>query len=949
MDGTGGDLDSVLAELVARPACERAPYLENSGNAPEALGRLTEQAERWVIDDLHRALEATEILVEVAVALGDPNGQARAHRVRAQALAYANRFPDALDNLSRSVELAETGNDPQAAARARLSMVHALARLGRIEEAIASGESALDGFLALGQDQWAAKAEVNLGVAHRMAGDTEAALAHFDRARPVLGREPVSLAQLDSNRAEALLELNRFSEAESAFRSALEAFEQAGATQAAAIAEGNLADLMSRQGRLERALFHFERARRHFEAGDAAGDLARLEAEQAEAFAGAGLLDQAAASYASALPLLDRHGLAQEAARARAGLGRALIVLGRFDEAGRLLAEAAERYSSLKSEGGIAGVMLLEGELAMARGEHGNAGPLLADALEHLNERPADAATARHHLAVLALDQDNHVKAEALIDDAITAAAEYNLAPLLADLMHTRARLRAAQGRPAEALADLRTAVSQIERVRGTLQADRLRAAFVESRTAAYEDLVQAVLDAQAAGSIADAFRTVEKARSRALLDLVAGAVQSASAVPRHDGDLSAEPLLERVLRLHADLNALYSRLPESGPAPAIGRWRRHVEECEGLLQEAESRLASTRGVGGLFADPVDLTTAQGLLDTDAALIEYFIANDELMAFVVRPSSVQVVRNLATREQLTEQVELVRFQIERVLGYEQQEAASSPSLVDDARRELGDLHDLLVAPLAGLLTGAGKLVIVGHGPLHVVPFHALFDGRQYLVERFEITHAPSASLLEHLRPVVQSDTARRTLVCGVPDPATPYIEKEVRAVAGALPDAMRLMGQEATCRRVLEEAANADVVHLACHGWYSPDNPLTSGLKLADRWLTARDLFGISLTGAVVVLSGCETGQAAVSGGDEQVGLIQGFFAAGASALVMTLWALHDETAEKLVASLYEFWHNERPGEQRSLAVALRKAQLRVMASHPHPAFWAPFILVGRP
>jgi CHAT domain-containing protein len=195
----------------------------------------------------------------------------------------------------------------------------------------------------------------------------------------------------------------------------------------------------------------------------------------------------------------------------------------------------------------------------------------------------------------------------------------------------------------------------------------------------------------------------------------------------------------------------------------------------------------------------------------------------------------------------------------------------------------------------------------------------------------------------------QGGTARHALVCGVPDPATPHIEKEVRAVAGALPDAKQLVGPEATCRRVLEEAANADVVHLACHGWFSPDNPLTSGLRLADRWLTVRDLFGIGLKGSVVVLSGCETGQAAVSGGDEQVGLVQGFFAAGASALVMTLWALHDKTAENMVASIYEFWHNEAPGEKRSLAVALRKAQLRVMESHPHPAFWAPFILVGHP
>ncbi|MHC4303112.1 MAG: CHAT domain-containing protein [Planctomycetota bacterium] len=949
MHGPDGDLDSTLAALLARPPRERVLYFKTLGNVRGILAGLTELAEHLVIDDLHRALEATEVLVEVADALDDPSGRARTRRVRAQAFAYANRFPEALDDLSRSVELAETAGDPEAAARARLSMVHALARLGRFDEAIAAGDRALDGFRALGKDQWTAKAEVNLGVAHRMAGDTEAALGHFDRARPALAGEPVSLAQLDSNRAEALLELNRFSEAESAFRSALAAFEQGGATQAAAIVEGNLADLMSRQGRLEPALFHFERARRHFEAGDAAGDLARLEAEQADAFAGAGLLEQAAAGYASALPLLDRHGLAVESARARAGLGRALIVLGRFNEAGRVLAEADEGFDALKSAAGIARIRLLQGELAMARGEHEPARALLAEALADLSDRPADAATARHHLAALALAEGDHGQAESLIDEAAGTASDYNLAPLMADLLHTRASLRAAQRRPHDALEDLRASVREIERIRGTLQADRLRAAFVEGRTAVYEDLVGALLDMKEQGGAADAFRTVEQAKSRALLDLVAGAVHSASSVPREGNDRADSALLEQVLHLHADLNALYSLLPESGPAPAIRRWRQQVEACERSLQEAESRLAATRGVGGLFATPVDLAAAQRLLDPATALVEYYIAKDEVVAFVVRSSSLRVFRRLATREQLSEQVELVRFQIERALGYGQRDAASSPTLVEDARRDLGDLHDLLMAPLAESLAGATRLIVVGHGPLHVVPFPALHDGRRHLIERFEIAHAPSASLLEHLVAGHAEGGPRRGLICGVPDPAAPRIEQEVRAVAAALPGSKVLLGPDATCRGFLDEAAGAEVVHLACHGWFSPGNPLASGLKLADRWLTVRDLFGLGLQGSVVVLSGCETGQAAVGEGDELVGLVQGFFAAGASALLMTLWALHDETAEILVASLYDFWHNTGPGRKRSLAAALQKAQRKVMATYPHPAFWAPFILVGHP
>jgi CHAT domain-containing protein len=261
---------------------------------------------------------------------------------------------------------------------------------------------------------------------------------------------------------------------------------------------------------------------------------------------------------------------------------------------------------------------------------------------------------------------------------------------------------------------------------------------------------------------------------------------------------------------------------------------------------------------------------------------------------------------------------------------------------------LADAYDLLIAPLADALEGAGRLIIVPHGTLHALPFHALCDGRSHLCERFEISRAPSASVLATLPSPRAEDRRPRALVLGVPDARAPRIEQEIEAVARALPGARVHVGAGATRRCLREGAPDADLVHLACHGIYLRDNPLASGLKLADGWMTVRDLFGLKLPGSVVVLSGCETGQLAVRGGDELLGLAQGFLAAGASAVLMTLWALHDETAEILVASLYEFWHTGHGGN-RSLAAALRNAQRKVMDLHPHPAFWAPFIQVGHP
>ncbi len=183
---------------------------------------------------------------------------------------------------------------------------------------------------------------------------------------------------------------------------------------------------------------------------------------------------------------------------------------------------------------------------------------------------------------------------------------------------------------------------------------------------------------------------------------------------------------------------------------------------------------------------------------------------------------------------------------------------------------------------------------------------------------------------------------------GVADEAAPFIDSEIRAVADAFPHARVLTGAEATVERLRSEGCKADLIHLACHGRFSPEAPMSSGLRLADRWLTVRDVYGLRLAGAVVVLSGCDTGRAAIGGGDDLTGLARGFFAGGASQLLMSLWPTHDESTGELVADVYNMWHNQVSPPEGGLAHALCSAQQALIPGCPHPAHWAPFMLLGR-
>lgn len=946
------DAAALLARLMALPAEERLAAARAAGESDRVLPVLAEEAEGLAAVEVSRALTATELVVVLADETEAPRARAEARGARAMVLAHAGRFEDALTACGEAVTIAETAGLPVEAARARSASVNALASLGRFDEAIAVGEAARESFIAAGETDLAARVDLGLGATHEMGDDPTTALAHYDRAKAALVDDPFFNAQLEANRGTALMGLDDFLGAQEAFRAAERSFSASGLDWAVAIAEGNLAYLALRQGRLERALHHFERARRCLERDESPAHLARLLAEQADAMALLGLTADAIIAYEDALPRLQAHGSTAEAALAQAGLGRARLRLGLRRPGEAALSDAAAAFEALGMPTPRARVDLARAESALADGRLDEAGVLLAGALDLLRDRPAEAVTARHLLARVTIAAGDLSAAADHLAEALRVAEALDLAPALADLLHCRGLLCRARGDDGGALEDMRSAVTQVERVRGALQAERFRAAFLGNRLAIYEDFVTAALDQGDPAVLADAFGVVEQAKSRALLDLVGGALDLADAAEQEAIDPAEAALLADLARLRGELNWLYSQLGGHGVGRRGGgadtRWQRLVLERERELDALQDRIAVARGLAGLYAPPVDVASALRLLPASAALVEYFVAADELIAFVLRDGELRVFRGLAFGDELTDRIRRFHFQIGRALASVDrlQEEGRGERALADVRRESAALEAILLAPLREAVAGAERLVIVPHGPLHTLPFHALWDaGRsRYLIETCEVIYAPSASLLAHLPSADTEAGSVRALVVGVPDAIAPRIAAEAEQVAAVLDSRHLLLGEAATVDRVTSAARDADVVHLACHGRFSAESPLGSGLKLADRWLTVRDVYGLHLRTSLVTLSGCDTGRSAVGGGDELVGLVRGFFAAGASSLILSLWLVNDESTAELMSAFYDAW---RGGATKP--AALRSAQRALLAERPHPAFWAPFILGGNP
>jgi CHAT domain-containing protein len=120
-----------------------------------------------------------------------------------------------------------------------------------------------------------------------------------------------------------------------------------------------------------------------------------------------------------------------------------------------------------------------------------------------------------------------------------------------------------------------------------------------------------------------------------------------------------------------------------------------------------------------------------------------------VLVFVVARNEVQVIRQLASVELITQAQTNLRFQLGRAEVGSEYVERQKIRLMRGAREALGQLYELLIAPLAAYLW-AQRILIVPYGVLHLVPFHALWDGGSYWVEQVEINYMPSASIAVHL-------------------------------------------------------------------------------------------------------------------------------------------------------------------------------------------------------
>jgi hypothetical protein len=503
---------------------------------------------------------------------------------------------------------------------------------------------------------------------------------------------------------------------------------------------------------------------------------------------------------------------------------------------------------------------------------------------------------------------------------------------------------------PDAAVESYRRAIDHLETVRSRALVADLKVAFLTDKASVYERLVALLLrDAGTlsppAPAIAEAYDYVERSKSRTLLEDLLSAESQWSASGARQSELAVQ--VQRVRDLRTRLNSAYLSAYGADAVPTLDSVSRRsggpsipeLEQELGLAtRELQLATSPTTAVGGI---PLQLDGPPSARPVDGVtLVELYGAAGNLLAFVRRGHEI-VLRTLSPLAEIERLVERLSFQIGHSAAGGEQLMANRASLRRGMDRCLQQLHRAIVEPLADVLPAGGDLVIVPHGPLHGIPFHALHDGAQYLTERYTITYAPSAGVFEACRQKARP-LGQRLLVVGIDDPGLPYVTHEVESVAETWGDATSLSGRRATSRALWRQAGSFDVLHLATHGVFRADNPAFSSVKLADAWLTVADLAEVARGAQLVTLSACETGVSGLSAGDEVVGLTRGLLAAGCTAVIASLWTVSDQSTAYLMEQLYR---GLRSG--MNAAAALRAAMNHVRAEYDHPYFWAPFVVSG--
>jgi CHAT domain-containing protein len=911
--------------------------------AAEIIDHLKQEADRhWFIDS-ERSLEFANRIIAIGKARNDLSQEALGWMARGDALRFSGRMDESWETLERAGKIFEASGDEVGWARTRVGRLYLAMKLNHVKETLMDGKEAQKIFKRNDKHELLVRLNMARAVVHGSLGDVHRSLRLFLCALAIakaLG--PVGklhLGVLYMNIGIAHEDLGNFSQALTYYERAKSIFNERNEIRNIALVELNIAYIAQAQGHFRESLrlLHsiLEQGVDQFPIEHLA-----IKRDMTQCYLHLNRYTEAREMVQEVVSGYRAYHAAYEMARSLLHLATAEGELNNYLAANTALEEAETVFSALGATSWQATTRLKRGRIALKQGDLTGAyqeAVIAAANYESVGQLVNYAAALLLQGQVLFAREDFNRAAQAGAK-TLGIAQHYNVPSLRYTSHLLLGKIADAQHKTTRAIRRYQAAASAIERVQRGLTIT-LRPGFLEDKGEAAGALVALYLRTS---QVVNAFETIENAKAQVLF----GYLLNRELLRWEQHNAQTRALIDELNRLRSEHQWFYrlaydpprsderpgSILPEQAMVEVATRERRMRAITEQLY------LHNNRNRQLNHVPKTSLSDIQRTLNPGTLLLEFYSNGVDVWAFVVDQQTTEIYHMPLDIDTLNQLLAQLQTNLRAALGMDPKTPAFN-ILTQLAQRILQRLYALLIQPLSLDQRNPARLVIVPYGPLHYLPFHLLYDGSEYLIEKYEVVILPTASLAT--RSARQRDPGALILAHSY-DGRLPDTLAEAKAVQNLFGGDLYI--ENAASRKTLG-APPTQILHIAAHGQHRLDQPDLSYLHLADGQLYTDDLLQEDLSYELVTLSGCETGRANVTASEELIGLSRGVLYAGAGALVVSQWRVADDSTLNFMKRMYENLRNDR----KSKAAALRDAQRALIAENrqAHPAFWGAFQLIG--
>ena len=355
----------------------------------------------------------------------------------------------------------------------------------------------------------------------------------------------------------------------------------------------------------------------------------------------------------------------------------------------------------------------------------------------------------------------------------------------------------------------------------------------------------------------------------------------------------------------------------------------------------------------------------EACLSNEFVVIDEVVDEDNPDTAIIYPiildNQLEIILKLPKQELIRKTSVVKSTEVEKIIT-QMRNRIIEPDLTQEFIADSQQLYQWLIKPIEDDLKNSKAkvktLVFIPDGSLRNIPMAALYDGKEYLAQKYAIAISPGLQLFTPKSLTRQELNVLAGGLSQVPEDEEknfaplPNVTEELTSIQESGLPTVKLYNDNFTSN-TLQRKINErpfQVIHLATHGRFS-SRANDTFILASDKRINVAELDSLLRSREerrtepieLLVLSACETAT-----GDERaaLGLAGVALRAGARSTLASLWQIGDDSTATFID---EFYRQLLTDKTTTTAEALRASQLKLMESpeYNRPMYWAPYVLVG--